>query len=109
MKCNALLAASICLLVAGCSNSTDRVTDDGSANLLAAEDGNGQSEQGSVAAGNDAPDSGSLDGGDSSSQAESSLTPVAIQTGTVALSPLNTKIQFVGKHTNQRPDRRPTT
>lgn len=105
MQRNVLLAAFICVTVAGCSSSTDRATDDASANLLATEDSNGQSKQGAAAIGNNESHSGSRDGGDSASQAESNPTPVAIRTGTVALSPENTKIQFVGKHTDLRPDR----
>lgn len=105
MKRNVFFAAIICLLGSGCSSSTDQATDDGASNQVASEDGNGQSEKGSAATGIDESPSENLGGGDSSGQSESNLTPVAIRTGTVALSPENTKIQFVGKHTNQRPDR----
>lgn len=105
MQRNVLLAAFICLAVAGCSNSSDRETGEASSDLPATEDSNGQSKLGAAAIGNDESRSGSRDGDGSPSQAESNPTPVAIRTGTVALSPENTKIQFVGKHRDLRPDR----
>ena len=100
-----LLIALIYLFTAGCSSSTDRTAGDGTSNVVTSEQSRGPRQQRDTTTGNAGPQSTSLDGGSPSSLIESNPTPVAIRNGSVALSPENTTIQFVGKHTDQRPDR----
>ena len=105
MKWTKILLISVWLLLAGCSgpagqsdeassdDSSSTVSDDASNDSADDENAEGGSEVGETVT-PEAPDEGELE-----------RKAVPIELGVAQLSPENTKIQFVGKHTNERPDR----
>ena len=107
MKWTTILLISVWFLLAGCSGpvgpsgdaSSDvssgeaAISDDASDGSAGEENAEADTEVGDAVT-PEAPDEGELE-----------RKAVPIESGVAQLSPENTKIQFVGKHTNERPDR----
>ena len=85
-----ILLLSVCLLIAGCSSSSSTVSTE-----IRSDDPSSVS--------NDEAGGGPGFGGGTPTEL-SAPTPVAIESGTIALTAENTKIQFVGTHVGDDPN-----
>ncbi len=95
-----LLLSCVCFLIAGCADQAAELSSVGSSSQTdATQDGFQDSGSG--------PELGQpgASGTGQAGQADSGLTPVPIQSGVAQLTPENTKIEFVGAHTDPTPDR----
>jgi polyisoprenoid-binding protein YceI len=96
-----LLLPCVCLLIAGCADQAAELSSSGSSSQT---DATQDRFEDSSSSGPELGQPGASATGQDS-QADSALTPVPIQSGAAQLTPENTKIEFVGAHTDQRPDR----
>lgn len=92
--------AAICLFLAGCPAAPDTVTVNSSSPIAVAESGDAIP---APQTGSETADSGTLTG---ASEEKPLAKPVVADSGALALTPENTRIEFVGTHVGAKPDPR---